>query len=230
MEGAIAHWYAKTTGKTNEFRRDAERLAASMRAGAEVLEVAPGPGYLALELTKLGYAVTGLDVSRTFVAIAGANAARAGAAAHFLHGDAAHMPFADASFDYCLCRAAFKNFRDPEAALQEMHRVLRPGGAAVVIDLRADASNAAIDAEVAGMGLGVAARAMTRLTLRALRSRAYSEADFARMAAASPFGGASIAATPLGFELRLTRQAQTASRRAAASSAASGAAHSNPAS
>ena len=207
MEGAIAHWYAKTTSKTNEFRRDAERLAATLRVGAEVLEVAPGPGYLALELCRLGHPVTGLDVSRTFVEIASANAARAGACARFLQGDAAHMPFADAAFDFCVCRAAFKNFSDPEGAIAEMHRVLRPGGAAVIIDLRADASNRAIDDEVAGMGLGVAARTLTRLTLRALRSRAYSQAEFQRMAAASPFGRASVAATPLGFEIRLQRLA-----------------------
>ena len=158
MEGLVAHWYAKITGKTNEFRIDAARLAAAMRAGAEILEVAPGPGYLAIELAGLGFPVAGLDISRTFVEIATQNAARAGANARFLQGDAAHMPFADGSFDYCVCRAAFKNFGDPEGALAEMHRVLRPGGAAYIIDLRSDASNAAIDSEVAKLQLGVASR------------------------------------------------------------------------
>ena len=42
-----------------------------------MLEVVPGPGYLALELARAGFRVTGLDISRSFVRIARENAARA---------------------------------------------------------------------------------------------------------------------------------------------------------
>src|SRR5947209_17121635 len=80
MEGMIATWYAKNTGKSiAEFRDLAKRIADGLRPGDRVLEVAPGPGYLAIELARLGaYRITGLDVSRSFVRIARENAARAG--------------------------------------------------------------------------------------------------------------------------------------------------------
>ena len=44
------------------------------------------------------------------------------------------------SFDLIICRAAFKNFSEPLQALHEMHRVLKPGGKALIMDLRRDAS------------------------------------------------------------------------------------------
>src|SRR5258708_8055406 len=69
MEGMIATWYAKNTGKSiAEYRNLAKRIAGSLRPGDRVLDVAPGPGYLAIALAQLGsYRVPGLDVTRTFV-------------------------------------------------------------------------------------------------------------------------------------------------------------------
>ena len=84
--------------------------------------------------------MTGLDISRTMVEIATEQARRDGVAVDFRHGDATAMPFPDGSFDLIVCQAAFKNFLDPVAALNEMHRVLRPGGTAVIQDLNADAT------------------------------------------------------------------------------------------
>jgi hypothetical protein len=53
MEGMIATWYAKNTaGSLAEFRDLAKRVAAELRPGALVLEIAPGPGYLAVELAR----------------------------------------------------------------------------------------------------------------------------------------------------------------------------------
>ncbi len=76
MEGFTARWYASLTHKSlDEFKSLARRAAGQIPAGASVLEVAPGPGYFAIELAKLGaYRVTGLDISRTLVEIARANA------------------------------------------------------------------------------------------------------------------------------------------------------------
>ena len=50
------------------------------------------------------------------------------------------MPFDSGSFDFVYCRAAFKNFSEPIRAIDEMNRVLKPGGKAVIVDLRKDAS------------------------------------------------------------------------------------------
>ena len=55
MEGPLAHWYARNTGGAIEqFRQEARRLAGWVSDGASILEVAPGPGYLAIELARLG--------------------------------------------------------------------------------------------------------------------------------------------------------------------------------
>src|SRR5215469_12054331 len=151
MEGMIATWYAKNTGKSiAEYRNLAKRIADGLRPSDRVLEVAPGPGYLAIELAQLGsYQIAGLDVSRTFVRIARENAVRARVKVDFQEGDAAAMPFAAEMFDFVICRAAFKNFSNPVGALREIHRVLRPGGRALIIDMRSDASGKSIDNEVA---------------------------------------------------------------------------------
>lgn len=80
LEGVIARWYAKTTLRDlGEFRRLAGELAGRLGPGSAVLEVAPGPGYLAIELARLGaFRIVGLDISRSFVRMAGENARRAG--------------------------------------------------------------------------------------------------------------------------------------------------------
>src|SRR5262245_46391004 len=202
MEGPIARWYARITGKdAGEFRRLAGALASRIGAGGAVLEVAPGPGYLAIELAKLGpYRVTGLDISRSFVRIAGENARRAGVSVDFRHGNAAAMPFDPDTFDFLVCRAAFKNFSEPVKALDEMRRVLRPGGEALIIDLRGDVRHDEIDSHVHDMGLGRFDTFMTKLAFRhMLIKRAYTADQFRSMAAASRFGDATIQLTPIGL-------------------------------
>src|SRR5262245_14531482 len=88
MEGIIARWYARNTA-TRDHRATAELVAARAKSGGRILEVAPGPGYLAIELAKLGFRVSGLDISRSFVEIANDNARRAGVHIAFHHGNAA---------------------------------------------------------------------------------------------------------------------------------------------
>ena len=91
---------------------------------SDVLEVAPGPGYFAVALAKLGsYHIVGLDISETFVKIATDNARAAGVDVEFRHGNASSMPFESGSFDFVYCRAAFKNFSEPIRAIEEMYRV-----------------------------------------------------------------------------------------------------------
>src|SRR5437879_13226133 len=73
------------------------------------------------------------------------NARNVGATVDFHLGNASAMPFDDESFDCAYCSAAFKNFSAPVKALDEMHRVLRPGGEAVVVDICKEASPDDID-------------------------------------------------------------------------------------
>lgn len=214
MEGIIARWYARIRGTSSQladWRRQAAQLTSDLPDGADVLEVAPGPGYFAIELARLGrFHITALDISHTFVEIASANARRAGVSVTFRQGNASNMPFADGSFDLVVCQAAFKNFSQPVQAINEMYRVLRDGGTAVIQDMSGDASNAAIDAEVRQMKLGPLNALMTRQALAGLRRRAYMRQQFQHMAAASAFGGCEIASGGIGMEVRMTRRSRAA--------------------
>jgi len=206
MEGRIARWYDRQRGSDAqlEFYRDEARLlTAGVPASAAVLEVAPGPGYLAIEIARLGYAVTGLEISDAFVQIATEHARAVGVDVDFQHGDAADLPFDSESYDLIICQAAFKNFREPVKALDEMHRVLRPGGVAIIQDLSRDASNADITHEVRRMELSAISALATRLTLTAVRLRAYSGARFERLAAESAFHGCEVHTEGIGVEVRL---------------------------
>jgi ubiquinone/menaquinone biosynthesis C-methylase UbiE len=213
MEGAVARWYASLTAKSmDEFRSLARRVDHDLPPDSHVLEVAPGPGYFAIELAKLGrHHVTGLDISQTFVEIAGRNAAEAGVDVEFRRGDAAHMPFADRTFDYILCRAAFKNFTQPLQALQEMYRVLKPGGHVLLIDLRKDASPESVSQAVDGMHLGRINTIITRLTFRCmLLKRAYTRKQFEQFLSQTKFESVDITENPTNLELSLGRGAEHA--------------------
>jgi ubiquinone/menaquinone biosynthesis C-methylase UbiE len=211
MEGFTAKWYAGLTLKSLEdFKALAGRIAAELAPGSRVLEVAPGPGYFAIELAKLGaaipggYRITGLDISRTFVDIARRKAMEARAAVEFRLGNAAHMPFESKSFDFLLCRAAFKNFTEPLQALQEMYRVLSPGGRALIIDLRKDASPDSIDQAVEKMHLGAVNSMITKFTFRhMLLKRAYSKPEFERLVDQTKFGRVEIREDLIGLEVTL---------------------------
>jgi ubiquinone/menaquinone biosynthesis C-methylase UbiE len=212
MEGAVARWYASLTYKSlDEFNALARRVAEQVPPGSRILEVAPGPGYFAIELAELGdYHVTGLDISRTFVEIARRNAAQAGVQVDFRHGDAAHMPFADGSFDFLLCRAAFKNFTQPVRALEEMYRVLQPGGRALIIDLRKDAPMQSISQAIERMQVGRINAFLTTLTFRfMLLKRAYTRRDFEQFLSQTKFGPNDIDETLMGLELSLHRTQAT---------------------
>ena len=210
MEGPIARWYARVRGSQGQleaYRKQASLLTAGLPRGARVLEVAPGPGYLAIEIARLGgFQVTGLDISRTFVEIATENARQAGVTVDFRQGDVAQMPFETNSFDLVVCEAAFKNFTRPRSALAEIHRVLRAGGTAVIQDMSRDATHADIEREVGGMDLGRLSTFTTKATLEMLKRRAYAPAQFERLAANSPFSTCEITTEGIGLEVRLTKE------------------------
>jgi ubiquinone/menaquinone biosynthesis C-methylase UbiE len=209
MEGPLANWYARITRDRPDHATTAQTIAAQLPSGSAILEVAPGPGYLAIELARRGdYRISGLDISHSLVRIARANARRAGVAVDFQHGDVARMPFADASFDFVVCCAAFKNFPDPVAALDEIHRVLRPGGQALIIDMRKDAPPSAIEDEIRSMRLNRLSALLVGWIfrvglLRAALTRPTLEAVIAR----SRFGDGQIADVGVTFELRLDKPA-----------------------
>jgi len=208
MEGMVAKWYATNTGRTrDEFTKLARRISDMVPPGSSVLEVAPGPGYFSIELSKLGdYSITGLDISHTFVEIARRGAAEAGARVQFEQGSASQIPFSDDRFDFLICRAAFKNFGEPVKALQEMRRVLKPGGRGLIIDLRKDASHEDINREVNSMGLSTVSRIMTKQIFRHFLLRtAYTKEQLQTMLDRAGLADADIRQAGIGFEIWFTK-------------------------
>lgn len=206
MEGFIATLYARQAEHDrDDLQATARRIATPLNAGSRVLEIAPGPGLLAIELARLTDGrVTGIDISRSFVQIAGDNARSAGVDVDFEHGDAADLPFPDDQFDTIVCRAAFKNFSRPLVALNEMHRVLKSGGTALIIDLRTDYSSRAVANYFENRGF--VAAAIIKLTFRfMLKGRAYTRDSMAELVSQSQFGNGEFRLDPIGFELTLRK-------------------------
>jgi len=210
MEGPIARWYAQNTRRGRGFRETAQTIAERLTPDSAVLEVAPGPGYLAIELARSGsYHITGVDISHSFVQIASENARQAGVTIDFRHGDVAHLPFPADTFDFVLCVAAFKNFSDPVAALDDIYRVLRSGGRASILDLRKEARLDEIAADVRKMQLSPLNAILTRWTFRLMLLRtAYTREALEAVVARSRFGRGEILVDGIGFELRLVKEGQ----------------------
>ena len=208
MEGWTARWYAKTRQNDMEsFREAAERASEKLRDGSSVLELAPGPGFFSIELAKRGnFRITGLNISRTMVEIAKQGAKQAGTKVDFQLGNASAMPFANESFDFVYCSAAFKNFTEPVRALNEIDRVLRPGGEALIADLSKDTPIEEIDRYVSQSGRGKLDGWLTKMAFRVLLlKRAYTTKDFQRMARESSFGSCTVSAEGIGFEVRFEK-------------------------
>ena len=203
MEGSVARWYDKTTRRDlSEYERLAARIDEMLPSGGDILEVAPGPGFLSIGLAKRGrHRVTGLDISKTFVHIARKNAESARVSIDFRHGNASDMPFAENSFDFVVCRAAFKNFSEPVRAIDEMRRVLRLGGKGVIIDLRRDTSMTAVSNYVDRMGGNALNGILVKLAFRfMLIRRAYTIAEFRQMLDQVAFQRSWIEENPVGLE------------------------------
>jgi ubiquinone/menaquinone biosynthesis C-methylase UbiE len=191
INGIAAKWYDQNTRehRLDEMARYAEEVDAHIENDALVLEVAPGPGYLAIELARLGdYEITGVDISEDFVEIARKNAAEVGVTVTFEQGNAADLPFGDEQFDFIVCTAAFKNFNRPRESLEEMYRVLKPGGTALIMDMNRNITDQDIRTEIRRMGVtGVEEIFMKFMFKYFLRRGAYTKTEFDSLATSSDF-------------------------------------------
>ena len=119
---------------------DVAALAVNDASPANVLEIGSGPGELALEVARrLPQAeVLGVDLADAMVGRAAARAREAGVhlRVQFRLADAAKLPLADGSFDIAVSTLSLHHWADPGAVFTELGRVLRPGGVALVYDLR----------------------------------------------------------------------------------------------
>jgi ubiquinone/menaquinone biosynthesis C-methylase UbiE len=106
------------------------------------LEVGPGPGYLGLEWLKKteGTKLKALEISPDMITIAERNAKEYGLQnrATYVKGDAREMPFDDNTFDAAFTNGSLHEWSQPKQVLNEVHRVLKPGGRYLISDLRRD--------------------------------------------------------------------------------------------
>ena len=116
-------------------RRIARELSKALPRGAQVLDVACGTGDLALTLFELLDArIVGADFCRPMLDIATGKAARIEASISFIEADALALPFRDCSFDAVTIAFGLRNLASVEDGLNELSRVLRPGGKAAILE------------------------------------------------------------------------------------------------
>jgi demethylmenaquinone methyltransferase/2-methoxy-6-polyprenyl-1,4-benzoquinol methylase len=127
-----------TGGRDQVWRRQVARLAM-LPAGGRVLDVATGTGDIALALARRypEAQVVGADFSLEMM-----QTGRPKFAAHGLGerisltaGDALRLPFADDSFDAATAGFALRNVTDIPRTFAEMHRVVKPGGRIVCLEI-----------------------------------------------------------------------------------------------
>ena len=130
-----------------------------------MLDVACGPGAIAIEFANTVREAVGIDVTDKFLEMANASAAQQGLAnVRFVQGDVNQMDFPDAYFDIAVCRAAFHHFPEPAKVLGEMVRVVKPKGRLLVLDMVAseDADKAAYHHEIETLCDPTHARALSK--------------------------------------------------------------------
>jgi ubiquinone/menaquinone biosynthesis C-methylase UbiE len=114
------------------------RLVQAVRPTSQdrVLEVATGPGYVAMGFAAVAREVVGVDLTEAPLAIAEQRRQEQGLHnVRFQLADAARLPFADGEFDVVICRLAFHHFEQPPRMLHEMVRVCTPQGTVAVEDI-----------------------------------------------------------------------------------------------
>lgn len=105
---------------------------AQVQQGTRLLDLATGTGDLAFLAATRGGSVVGLDITWRMLELAAAKGR--GMKPSFVRGDMLQLPFADSSFDVITTGYGIRNVPDLARALDEISRVLRPGGDFVSLD------------------------------------------------------------------------------------------------
>jgi demethylmenaquinone methyltransferase/2-methoxy-6-polyprenyl-1,4-benzoquinol methylase len=124
---------ALSYGRDRRWKRRLIDLAAP-QAGQRAADLATGTGDLAFALAARGVGVVGLDVTRRMVELARGKRVAERGSPEFLVGDMVALPFATGAFDIVTTGYGIRNVPDLQAAIDEMLRVLKPGGQALSLD------------------------------------------------------------------------------------------------
>jgi demethylmenaquinone methyltransferase / 2-methoxy-6-polyprenyl-1,4-benzoquinol methylase len=120
---------ALSYGQDRRWKRRLVRLAAPA-VGIQALDLATGTGDIAFALAARGAHVAGLDLTPRMIELARAK----GTGPRFLVGDMLALPFPAASFDVVTTGYGLRNVPNLMTAIEEIHRVLKPGGRLLSLD------------------------------------------------------------------------------------------------
>ena len=98
--------------------------AVKAKPGSKILDVATGPGYVAVEANKRQCDIIGLDFSEAMLA----KAREVNPTITFVQGSAEELPFNEGEFDAIVMNFGILHLAEPEKAIAEAFRVIRPGG------------------------------------------------------------------------------------------------------
>jgi ubiquinone/menaquinone biosynthesis methyltransferase len=130
---------ALSYGQDRRWKRHLIDLA-SPRPGSTALDLATGTGDIAFALTSRGARTVGLDVTKRMIELARAKIVPGAAAPAFLVGDMLALPFPEQSFEIVTAGYGLRNVPNLPAAIDEIRRVLKPGGQMLSLDFNRPAS------------------------------------------------------------------------------------------
>lgn len=147
--GSLTSWMYGLAVARGQEDLYARLLSPVREAGArgQVLDVGSGPGHAAVKLARESHPihVVGVDRSASMVAQARQLARRAHVPnVSFLPADALYLPFSEESFDLVYSIASIKHWSDRRRGLAEIHRVLKLGGSAVILEADRSADDASL--------------------------------------------------------------------------------------
>jgi demethylmenaquinone methyltransferase/2-methoxy-6-polyprenyl-1,4-benzoquinol methylase len=123
MSAGLVHWWRRQTLR-----------ALAPAPGQRVLDLAAGTGTSAMAVARFGASVVACDFSEGMLRRGQARLRGARRAVALVGGDAAALPFADASFDQVTISFGLRNVQDVPTALAELLRVTKPGGRLVICE------------------------------------------------------------------------------------------------
>jgi len=202
IEGYFAEKYDKFAKATliEEYKEMAGLVIQRLKSG-KILEVGPGPGYLSIEIAKMGnYQITGLDISETMIEIAKRNVQEAGVKVEFRLGNAASMPFQDNTFDFVISSGSLHHWKEPVKVFNEVYRVSKTDGKALIGDVRKNASKEEIDKIAKRIDSFI-----MRWGLRHSIKEAYTQDEIIKLLSKTEFKKGTVKENPLALEIWLRK-------------------------
>lgn len=191
------------------FQSNYELLAADISrycSRGSLLDVGTGPGYLLVKLHRLcpDLRLAGLDSSPAMVLEAEANMRRAGLSEIIAirEGFAQNLPYAPESFDAVVSTGTIHHWKDPISGLNEVYRVLKRGGHALMYDIVTDMPLDVVEAASREFGR----LKMLFLWVHAFTEPFYSMEDYRQLGRSSLFGEAEITFTGALCCLRMRKE------------------------